>query len=105
MATGPSLPHLAADWLHAKAVTAGTTTGNSDRARRQDLARWGRIPRQLAGHDVDETAQLDPKVDLHGLTPQSLSVEHLVAALDVLRRRYKSATLSRSISTFRSFCR
>lgn len=103
--SGPSLPHLAEDWLHAKPVTAGTTTGNSDRARRQDLARWGRVLRQLAGQDVDETAQFDPELDLDGLTPQSLSVEHLVAALDVLQRRYKSATLSRSISTFRSFCR
>jgi len=105
VAAAPTLPHLAADWLHAKAVTAGTTTGNSDRARHQDLARWGRILRQLAGHDVDETAQFDVEVDLAGLTPRSLSVEHLLAALDVLRRRYKSATLSRSISTLRSFCR
>jgi hypothetical protein len=66
VAAAPALPHLAADWLHAKAVTAGTTTGNSDRARRQDLARWGRILRQLAGHDVDETAQFDVEVDPTG---------------------------------------
>jgi site-specific recombinase XerD len=86
-------------------VTAGTTTGNSDRARRQDLARWGRILRQLTGQDVDETAQLEIDTDLAGLTPATLSVENLLEALEVLRRRYKSSTLSRSISTLRSFCR
>ena len=105
MAAAPALPHLAEDFLHAKALTAGSTTGNSDRARRQDLARWGRTLRSVTGHDVDKTAQLDIETDLQGLTPQSLSIDNIIAALDRLRRSYKSSTLQRLCSTLRSFCK
>jgi len=101
----PPLCDLAEEFLHAKAVTADTTTGNSDRARRQDLARWGRTLHRVTGHDVDETTPLDLKIDLDRLTPESLSVENMIAALDILRGRYKSSTLSRSTSTLRGFCR
>lgn len=103
--SAPPLSDLAEEFLHAKAVTADTTTRNSDRARRQDLARWGRTLHRVAGHDVDETTPLDLKIDLDGLTPQCLSVDNLIAALDILRGRYKSSTLSRSTSTLRGFCR
>ena len=105
VAAAPALPHLAADFLHAKALTAGSTTGNSDRARRQDLARWGRTLRIVTGHNVDATAPLDIEVDLDGLTPQSLSIDNIIAALDQLRRSYKSSTLQRLCSTLRSFCK
>lgn len=105
MAAAPALPHLAEDFLHAKALTAGSTKGNSDRARRQDLARWGRTLRIVAGQDVDEAPQLDVKFDLDGLTPQSLSIDNIIAALDQLRRSYKSSTLQRLCSTLRSFCK
>ena len=105
MAAAPALPHLAEDFLHAKALTAGSTTGNSDRARRQDLARWGRTLRIVTGHDVDKTAQLDIETDLQGLTPQTLSIDNIIAALDQLRRSYKSSTLQRLCSTLRSFCK
>ena len=94
--SAPPLPDLAHDFLHAKALTAGTATGNSDRARRQDLARWGRSIRHVTGHDVDDTAPLDVDADLGGLTPPSLSVDNVIAALDLLRRQYKSSTLQRS---------
>ena len=99
MAAAPALPHLAEDFLHAKALTAGSTTGNSDRARRQDLARWGRTLRIVTGHDVDQTAQLDIETDLQAMTPQSLSIDNVIAALDRLRRSSKSSTLQRLCST------
>ena len=103
--SAPPLPDLAQDFLHAKALTAGTATGNSDRARRQDLARWGRSIRHVTGHDVDDSAPLDVDADLGGLTPLSFSVDNVIAALDLLRRQYKSSTLQRLCSTLRSFCR
>jgi site-specific recombinase XerD len=83
MAATARLPGIAEDWLHARAATAGTATGNSDRARRQDLARCGRILRQLSGEEI----------------------ENLLEGFDVFWRRYKSSTVSRSVSTQRSFCR
>ncbi len=105
MAASTPLRLLANEWLRAKAVTAGTTTGNSDKARRQDLARWGRVLRQLDGHDIDDTEPFDIALDLDGLHPESLMIESLVDALELFRRRYKSSTLSRTISTLRNFCR
>lgn len=65
----------------------------------------GRTLHQVTGHDVDETAPLDIEVDLAGLSPASLSIDNLIASLDLLRRRYRSSTLQRLCSTLRSFCR
>ena len=103
---GPAaLPHLAEDWLTAKAMTAGSTTGNSDRARRQDLARWGRVLRQLDGHDGDGNQPFDIDRDLHGLSTASLLIDNVISALEQFRRSYKASTLQRMCSTLRSFCR
>ncbi len=60
----------------------------------QDLARWGRLLRLFGSHQVDDTAPLRVEADLAGLTPKSLSVENLLEALELMRRRYKSSTLA-----------
>ena len=60
----PPLADLALDWCHVKSITAASTSGNSDRARRSDLARWARAIRASAGDELDDAGQLDIETDL-----------------------------------------
>lgn len=101
----PPLVELAHDWLHAKSVTSTATTPHSDRARRQDLARVGRLLRHHTGRPIDDTAPFNLDTDLAELTPTNLSVDALLGAIDTMRHRYSPATVTRTISTTRSFCR
>lgn len=101
----PPLAEVALDWCHAKSVTAASTSGNSDRARRSDLARWGRAIRTARGEAVDDDVQLDLDVDLESLTVRDLSSDGLLRALDLLKREYSPATLQRQLSSMRGFCR
>lgn len=86
-------------------MTAASTTGNSDKARRSDLARWGRVIKTVQGQPVDEDGLLDLDVDLGGLTVLDLSSDRLLRALDLLKRTYSPSTLQRQLSSMRGFCR
>lgn len=85
-------------------VGARSSSGNSDKARRTDLARWGRTLLEVKGRQVDESGSLVLD-DLAGLRPSELSVETMLAALEVLKKRYKPSSLQRSLSNMRGFCR
>ena len=101
----PPLSEVALDWCHAKSVTAASTSGNSDKARRSDLARWGRAIKETRGDEFDEHLQLDLEIDLGNLKVHDLSSDTLLRALDLLKRRYSPSTLQRQLSTVRGFCR
>jgi len=101
----PPLAEVAHDWCHAKSVTAASTSGNSDKARRTDLSRWGRAIKTVRGDVVDEEPQLDLDLDLATLTTQDLSSETLLRALDLLKRSYSPSTLQRQLSSMRGFSR
>jgi len=101
----PRLDELAADWCKAKTVGARSASGNSDRARRSDLARWGRTIRTVRGQDVDESVQLELSVELRGFYASDLSVDTLLSAAEALKMTYKPATLQRLISHMRGFTR
>lgn len=88
-----------------KSVTAASTSGNSDRARRSDLARWARAIREVRGDQVDDDEMLDIESDLEPLTTADLSSERLLRALDLLKHTYSPATMQRQTSTMRGFCR
>jgi len=103
--SSPPLAEVALDWCHAKSVTAASTSGNSDKARRTDLARWGRAIRTSRGELVDEDARLSLSGDLDGLTTSDLSSDSLLRALDLLKRTYSPSTLQRQLSSIRGFCR
>jgi len=104
MAAAP-LAEVALDWCHAKSVTAASTSGNSDKARRSDLARWARAIRTARGDSVDEEPLLDIENDLAGLTTIDLSSDTLLRALDLLKRTYSPSTVQRQMSSMRGLCR
>jgi site-specific recombinase XerD len=101
----PPLADLALDWCHVKSITAASTSGNSDRARRSDLARWGRAIREASGEIIDDPGQLDIEDDLAPLSVADLTSEKLLRALDLLKRSYSPSTMQRQLSTMRGFCR
>lgn len=101
----PPLAEVALDWCHAKSVTAASTSGNSDKARRTDLARWGRAIKTARGEHVDEDPLLSLETDLDGLTANDLSSDSLLRALDLLKRTYSPSTLQRHLSSIRGLCR
>ena len=101
----PPLAEVALDWCHAKSVTAASTSGNSDKARRTDLARWGRAIKTSRGEIIDEEILHSLEHDLDGLTTRDLSSESLLRALDLLKRSYSPSTLQRQLSSVRGFCR
>ena len=103
--SAPPLAEVALDWCHAKSVTAASTSGNSDKARRTDLARWGRAIRTSRGENVDEAGRLALDTDLAELTTRDLSSDGLLRALDLLKRSYSPSTLQRQLSSMRGFCR
>lgn len=104
---GNSVPlnELAADWCQAKTIGARSTSGNSDKARRSDLARWGRTIAMAKGRNVNDENRLSLDADLDGLSPGDLSVDVLLAALELLKMTYKPSTLQRLLSNMRGFCR
>lgn len=99
------LAEVALDWCHAKSVTAASTSGNSDRARRTDLARWGRSIHEVRGTLDEELGQLDVETDLAGLRGDDLTSDTLLRALDLLKTTYSPSTLQRQMSTMRGLCR
>lgn len=99
------LAEVALDWCHAKSVTAASTSGNSDKARRGDLAQWGRAITTVRGHETDAGERLALESDLAGLTTADLSSDTLLRALDLLKRSYSPSTLQRQLSSMRGFCR
>lgn len=103
--TASALAEVALDWCHAKSVTAASTSGNSDKARRSDLAQWGRAIATTRGESVDPDALLALEDDLGGLSTADLSSETLLRALDLLKRTYSPSTLQRQLSSMRGFCR
>lgn len=99
------LVEIALDWCHVKSVTAASTSGNSDKARRSDLARWGRAIRTVMGELVDEDVQLDLEIDLAAIRTADLSADTMLRALDLLKRNYAASTVQRQLSTMRGLCR
>jgi integrase/recombinase XerD len=101
----PPLAEVALDWCHAKSVTAASSSGNSDKARRTDLARWGRAIKTTRGEQVDEDPLMSLETDLDGLTANDLSSDSLLRALELLKRTYSPSTLQRQLSSIRGLCR
>jgi integrase/recombinase XerD len=101
----PPLAEVALDWCHAKSVTAASSSGNSDKARRNDLARWARAIKASRGEHIDEDRLLSVELDLAGLTSKDLSSDSLLRALDLLKRSYSPSTLQRQLSSIRGLCR
>lgn len=102
-----SVAELAEQWLTAKRAleSAGQAAkGHSDRARRADLARWGRL---LAAdqHDNAEDSALDVAADLASVTLSDLNTDELVAAVAAAKKAWSDATVARMLSTIRGFTR
>jgi len=103
----PSVAELAEQWLTAKRAleSAGQVAkGHSDRARRADLARWGRL--LTAAHAADdEDAGLDVATDLAAVSLTDLNTDELVTAVAAAKRAWSDATVARMLSTMRGFTR
>jgi integrase/recombinase XerD len=119
---GEQLGWHADTWLATKRLTETDSQrrkGNSDRARADDLARWGRLLsgriEPLNPHQRSRTQQpathhlgqnLDPVTDLNTITADELTTARIVTAVDTARSRcgYSSATMHRMIGTLTQFC-
>lgn len=101
------LVELAEDFLEAKRQRSGHEPGSSsDRARRTDLATWGRtlaMFSQVDTTDLPETRDLARDLGLVGL--DDLRPDLLVRSLDALKAHYAPSTASRMATTMRTFCR
>ena len=73
-------------------MAARSGSGNSDSARRQDLARWARTLRTGRGHSVDDGDQLEVGRDLAELTTGDLTTDAILAALKAHRARLELST-------------
>jgi len=105
---GPSLVELAEDWLAAKGAMASAAQvqkGHSDRARRGDLARWGRLLSAGKGVAEDEAAKLDLATDLAPLSVRDLTSERITASVAEAKRCWSESTVQRMLSTLRGFTR
>ncbi|MDQ6613405.1 MAG: tyrosine-type recombinase/integrase, partial [Actinomycetota bacterium] len=105
---GPSLVELAEDWLAAKGAMASAAQvqkGHSDRARRSDLARWGRLLSSAMGLGDEPEGRLDLAVDLASLSVPDLSSERITASVAEAKRRWSESTVQRMLSTLRGFTR
>ena len=109
MAPSAPLLELAERWLAQKSAGESSVQarkGNSDRARRADLCRWGQV---LKSPDANRTIvdrsrrlpTLDLAVDLAGLTTADLDGVNLTAAVARARARWSDATVVRMTSTLR----
>ncbi|MDQ6838292.1 MAG: tyrosine-type recombinase/integrase [Actinomycetota bacterium] len=106
---GPSLVELAEDWLAAKGAMASAAQvqkGHSDRARRGDLARWGRLLSAGKGIQGDDAvAKLDVVADLVLLSVHDLTTERITAAVAEAKQHWSEPTVQRMLSTLRGFTR
>lgn len=103
---GASLVELAEDWLTAKRAlesAAQAQKGHSDRARRQDLARWGRLLSEVLGRDGEEGRLLDLETDVERLGLADLSTDVILAGVALAKVRWSENTVSRMLSTLRGF--
>jgi site-specific recombinase XerD len=101
---GVALTELTEDWLAAKQATESveqTKKGNSDRARRGDLARWANLLTLVLGRD----GPVEATPPLARLTLADLTAENVLRALAAGKARYSEATLARMLSHLRSFAR
>jgi len=99
---------LAEDWLAAKGAMASAAQvqkGHSDRARRGDLARWGRLLSAGKGVAEDEAAKLDLATDLAPLSVRDLTSERITASVAEAKRCWSESTVQRMLSTLRGFTR
>ncbi len=104
----PSVAELAEQWLTAKRAleSAGQAAkGHSDRARRADLARWGRLLTAAQHDPTDEEAGLDVATDLAAVSLTDLRTDELVTAVAAAKKAWSDATVARMLSTMRGFTR
>ncbi len=105
--TGASLVELTEDWLTAKRAVesaAQAQKGNSDRARRGDLARWARLLLMASGRDPgDEVA--DAEVLWGQLRLGDLTSDNVVGAVAEAKASYAEATVARMLSHLRGWTR
>ncbi len=104
----PSVADLAEQWLTAKRAleSAGQAAkGHSDRARRADLARWGRLLAAPRNGATDEDTALDVTTDLAKVTLSDLDTDQLVTAVATAKKAWSDATVARMLSTMRGFTR
>jgi site-specific recombinase XerD len=105
------LVELVEDWLVSKRPRrqredGATRSVNSDRARRGDLCRWGRLICFVRGRDhLPFGANASIVDDIGGCTLADFDVETLQRALTAADTAYAPATLRRMTSTLRSFTR
>lgn len=99
-----ALSELAEEYCAAKSVTARSTSGNSNKARRSDLALWGRVLSELRGETYSEEP-LELSVDLAPHRVSDLSSERMIRVIEILRTRYSPATVQRQLSSIRGFCK
>ena len=103
------LVELAEDWLQAKNTKASDrqlAKGHSDRARRGDLCRVGRLLCFVLGREHEPwgtEGHLD--LDLGRCTLADFTTDNLTRALDAARTHFKPATVHRTLSTLRGFTR
>ena len=103
-----SVAELAEQWLTAKRAleSAGQAAkGHSDRARRADLARWGRLLTAAQHDTADEDAGLDVATDLAEVSLTDLNTDELVTAVAAAKKAWSDATVARMLSTMRGFTR
>jgi integrase/recombinase XerC len=102
-----SLAELAEDWLTAKRAmesAAQAQKGNSDRARRGDLARWARLLAVVCGRDAVMPTDDGPAV-WGRLSPADLTPENVVRAVAAAKASYAEATVARMLSHLRGWTR
>ena len=98
------LVELAEDWLTAKRAmesAAQAQKGNSDRARRGDLARWARLLAVACGRQAD--ADATDCWEKLGLA--DLSSDNVVRAVAAAKASYAEATVARMLSHLRGWTR
>jgi integrase/recombinase XerC len=105
-----ALLELAEDYLMVKRLREDdrqALLGHSDRARRADLARWGRLISMVSGRETRPWEDgLDLELDLGSCSVDELNYDTLVRALSAARSgAFAPATLRRMLSTLRNFTR
>lgn len=105
-----SVVELAEEWLERKRLSESDdqlAKGNSDRARRADLARWGRLIAMVAGRsDGSWPRRFELVEDLGEVELGDLAdIEMLSRALAAGRTRFSAASTQRMLATMRGFLR
>jgi site-specific recombinase XerD len=94
---------IAEDWLVSKQLRSRASNPvAADRARRDDLSRWGRALATSYGHDTP-TGPYDLSGDLAWLDLAQLDSDHVLRSLSLLRERYAASTCQRMLATLRTF--